>query len=127
MVRSYFVNESLDGQSYWFSEPGAPPEVKNPTIHLLPNYDEHLVAYKNHTPSLDLRIRENLAPEEPALMAHIIVLNGLVIGGWRRELRKKQAIIQTRLLVELEKDERAALMEAAEDYGRFLGVEVKVV
>jgi hypothetical protein len=59
-------------------------------------------------------------------MAHIITLNGLVIGGWRRTLRRKEVTITTNLLVTLDEGAQAALEAAAEGYGRFLGLPVKI-
>ena len=58
------------------------------------------------------------------LAAHILVLNGKVVGGWRRTIRKNEVTIRTKLLVLLDKTEQIALQLAAERYGRFMGMPV---
>ena len=123
-VQSHFENEIVDGRTYWFAPPERPAEVKEPTIHLLPNYDEHLISSKDRYTRLDPNVPEDLDLENGALIAHVIVKNGLVIGGWRRTLGKNQVFIETNLLVELNQTERDALEEAAKAYGRFLGLPV---
>jgi hypothetical protein len=58
---------------------GATGEV----AHLLPNYGEHLVAYKDHAPSFAPAVFRTPSREKPALTAHIVTIDGLVVGGWR--------------------------------------------
>jgi hypothetical protein len=55
-------------------------------------------------------------------MAHNIVRDGLVIGGWRRTLKKTQVEVQAKMLVPLRSQDRIALHAATEAYGRFLGL-----
>ncbi|MCI0398089.1 MAG: winged helix DNA-binding domain-containing protein [Chloroflexi bacterium] len=127
MVKSHFTHETVDGKTYWFAAPLAAVEVKDPTIHLLPNFDEHFVAYKDHQPSLDPAVLNNLPPPEEALRAHIIVRNGLVIGGWQRTLQKNEVIVKPKLLIPLNTTGQTALKAAAEAYGRFLGLPVTLL
>jgi hypothetical protein len=116
-----FEHLNADGRTYWFAPPERPAKVKDPTIHFLPNYDEHLISYKDRYTTFDPAVPEDLDPEHSALMAHIILKNGLVIGGWRRTLGRNLVSIETDLLVELDQKQQVALEEAAEAYGRFLG------
>jgi hypothetical protein len=92
-------------------------------VHLLPNYDEYLIAYKDHSPMVDVELQSRAGD---AFMAHIIVLNGQVVGGWRRVMQKNEIIITTKLLVKLDKVEQYALQLAAERYSRFLGLPVRL-
>ena len=101
---------------------------KTPTVHLLPNYDEYLIAYKDHSPSFDVaRLKQTRSGIEEVLMAHLVVLNGQVIGGWRRTIGKDEVAIKTKLLVTLSGAEQAALRAAAECYGQFLGKSVTLL
>ena len=65
--------------------------------------------------------------KQDVLMAHIVVLNGRVIGGWRRTIGKDEVTIKTNLLVKLTVAEEAALRAAATRYGQFLGKYVTLV
>lgn len=128
MAGADLVQEAVDDTTYWFAapEPTGAGTAKEPILHLLPNYDEHLVAYKDHRASFDPEVFQNLDPYSGALMGNIVVLKGQVIGGWRRTLTKKEAVLTTSLLVPINTEERAALHAAAERYGRFLDVSVSL-
>jgi hypothetical protein len=81
--------------------------VKSPTVHLLPTFDEYLFGTKDHA-----------APS--------IILNGRVIGQWRRTLPQKEAMIESNLSVRIGKAEQAALKAAAKRYSRCLEIPVVI-
>ncbi len=124
LVKPHLVQETVDGKVYWLTAPVGPPEVAEPVVHLLPNYDEHVVAYKDHRPSLDPGAPRALEGWGNALTAHLVVRNGLVVGGWRRSLEKSRVAITTDVLIALDDSERDDLKAAAEGYGRFVGLPV---
>ncbi len=125
IAQSQLVSETVGESTYWFAPTTAAGPLTSPIAHLLPNYDEYLVAYKDHRASFDADVYGNLKPEEPALMAHIVVIDGLVVGGWKRTVGRREATIKTTMLVPLRDAERDALRMAAEKYGRFLGLPVR--
>jgi len=69
---------------------------------------------KDHTASFDPNVMGKVARNAEALQAHIVVLNGGVIGGWRRTVGRKEIVITTDLLVRLSRTERAAPGEGRE-------------
>lgn len=121
------TSEQADGKTYWFTTHAATAQKKTPIVHLLPNYDEYLIAYKDHSPSFDTSIAKEAYQTDDVLMAHLIVLNGKVIGGWQRTIKRDEVTIKTKLLVTLNKAEEAALRAASERYGQFLGKSVTLV
>ena len=142
-VKSSFDSTEIAGRVYW-SPPQASPRatrvtraagkastagrsIAAPLVHLLPNYDEHVVAYRDHSHSLDPATREALRTRgsEP-LAVHLIARDGLVVGGWRRTFERGQAVVTTQLLVPLKPREMKALQQAAAEFGRFLEMPVKV-
>ena len=145
-VKSSLESTEVDGRVYWGPPettsrvtPGSRPsrsasmrdgkrgERGAPLVHLLPNFDEHVVAYRDHAPSLDPVMREALRTRrnEP-LALHLIVRDGLVVGRWRRTLEPGQAVITTQLLAPMKRRETKALEQAAADVGRFLEMPVTV-
>jgi len=126
LVRSHVEHMTLNGKTYWMASPApASVELAEPTVHLLPNYDEHVVAYKDHGPSCHpaaMRALHTRGGE--GLDAHLIALNGLVVGGWRRVLQTQRVVARTDLLIAFRASERKALHRAAEDYSRFMGLPV---
>ena len=116
---------SSAGKVYWWSgEPG--PASRNPIVHLLPNYDEHVVAYRDHGPSLDARAPGALHGWGNGLTTHMIVLNGLVVGGWRRTIAGAQVKLELNPLIDPRPAERKALRQEVARYGDFLGMKIIV-
>ena len=54
-------------------------------------------------------------------LPHVVVMDGVVIGGWRRTLERDEIRIRMSLVRKLTRVERAALQAAAEGYARHLG------
>lgn len=117
-------HRTVDGKTYWFGELGETAKTKAPLIHLLPNYDEYLIAYKDRSNSIDPSLHNHLRQRDDAFNAHIIVLNGQVIGGWRRTIEKDKVTVNANPLLKFGAAENRALRLAAERYGQFLGKSV---
>jgi winged helix DNA-binding protein len=121
----------VDGKEYWAAagafdpEPGQVPE---PHVLLLPNYDEALASYRDYSPMMDDALPRARSVAD-VLGAHIVVRDGLVVGGWRRTLATKLVTVTVTLLIPLTPAELHALDAAATTFGRFLGlpVELRVV
>ena len=127
MVRSDLECAKVDGKAYWSGGTAGAVDTREPVIHLLPNYDEHVVAYRNHSPSLDAAAVDALRTRtDRPLDAHLVARNGLIIGGWKRTLDRKAAVAQVISLVKLKPRERAALKFAVQEYGVFLGLPISV-
>jgi hypothetical protein len=126
MARSGLGSETIDGKTYWFSPHGRVASVPDPTIHLLPNYDEYLIAYRDHSASLDARLPSGSGAMYEMLSRHIVVLNGRVIGGWKTVAEKESVRAEAKLFVKLDRTQQDALDTAAERYGAFIGRPVTV-
>lgn len=128
MVKSQFVNEVLEGQTYWFANSGsrAPFREKSPKAYLLPNYDEYFIGFKDRSAIGEVARRSNLPENSPSLLAHIIILDSQVVGGWKRTLKKNVVIIELNLITDLTKAEKRAVAEAANWYGKFLDLRVEL-
>jgi hypothetical protein len=121
LIAAQLEEIAVAGKTY-FCTRGRTKSTGDTTLHLLPNFDEHIVAYKDRHASFDPRIA---ASRSQALASPGIVLNGQLIGGWRRTLERDAVCIEAKPLVPLTRAERAQLREAGDDYGRFLGVSVR--
>jgi hypothetical protein len=129
LAKSDLAFEAIGGQEYWTGSTSSSMHSRKPLVHLLPNYDECLIAYKDYAPSLDPRL--DAAGTRgflyDALSRHIVTLDGKVAGGWRRTIAKQRVNVETKLLVPFTDSQHSALSAAAERYGRFLGMPVDVV
>jgi hypothetical protein len=121
--------EVIGGRSFW-SSPAAPAVRRRgraPIVHLLPNYDEYLVAYRDRSDSLDPARQLGTAPfPHGSILAHAVVLNGQVWGGWKRRLSARPLVVELGPIDPLDDSESRALLRAADDLARFAGVPVTV-
>jgi len=121
------AHEVIGGKSYWSSPETRPAADAGPMVHLLPNYDEFLVAYRDRTASLDPARQPDAAPfPHGNVLAHVVVLNGQVWGGWKRRLQGRQVVVELGPLAVLDATQTTALERAAGDFARFLGVPVTI-
>lgn len=129
MVKSHFANEMLEGQTYWFanSRSPAPFREKSPKAYLLPNYDEYFIGFKDRSAIGEVVRRSDLPENSPALNAHIIILDGQIVGGWRRTLKTDAVLVELNPIATLTKAENQAVTDAANRYGAFLGLSVELV
>jgi len=127
MVKTEFVNEVLGDQSYWFANSVTPVIEKSPTAHLLPNYDEYFIGFKDRSAIGNVAKQAGIKGDDPSLIAHIIILDGQIVGGWRRTIKKDVVLIKLNLITKLTKAENQAVIAATEQYGKFLGLPAELV
>jgi hypothetical protein len=117
---------SVDGRQYWAGKAAAAAPAARTAVHLLPNYDELVVAYADRTASIDPARVKKIGVWTMPIANNVVVVDGRVVGGWRRTLAKDAAVIEPKLVVRLSAGARAGLRAAAERHGRFLSVPVKL-
>jgi len=61
-----------------------------------------------------------------ALRGHVIVVDGQLVGGWKRTLTKEAVVVEVTLLVGLSRPEREAVVGAARAMGDFLELPVEL-
>jgi hypothetical protein len=104
----------------------SPPRSRTPRMHLLSNYDEYLIAYKDRSDFMGPDAVRKLGPPERVFAAHFALEDGLLVGGWRRELSQKELVIELRIIALSAAATRALEKEAAR-IGRFYGVPARIV
>jgi hypothetical protein len=117
-VRGQLEQEVASGQEFWFAASALPRKGGSPQVLLLPNYDEYTIGYRDHSAVFDLSRRFDL------VYGHVLVIDGRVVGTWRRTLQKTEVVIQTNTFAPLSKAESRAVVRAADRYGAFLGLPV---
>jgi hypothetical protein len=126
MVKSDFVNQVRQGQSYWFANSASPVKMKSPTAHLLPNYDEYFIGFRDRSAIAELAEKVGIKSDDPSLISHIVLLDGQIIGGWRRTLKKDSVLIELNVFAKLTGAEHQAVSKAVEQYGKFLGLPTRL-
>jgi len=116
------VAAELDGETagkttFWTGRGKTAPAVPY-AAYLLPCYDECLLSYRGESAAPDQRSAGGRGPRE---YGPTIVVDGRIAGTWARSITKDAVVITLKLYAPLTRRAAAAVGEAAERYGRFLG------
>ena len=101
------------------------PRRGGPRVHLLSIYDEYVSSYRDRRAIVSPDHGRRLVNQGAAL-AWTIVLDGQMVGTWRRVLARDHVTIEPTLFVRFSRAERDELEAAARRYGAFLGLPVEV-
>lgn len=123
MVKSQLMHEERDGQTYWFSSSTLPEGDFPETACLLPNYDEYTVGYTGRSAIFDALHAHKLDPRG-GLLTNTLVLNGQVIGHWKRTFKKGAVVIEANPFILLSNTGSRAFAASANRYSAFLGMPV---
>ena len=113
---------SIDGKDYWH-DPGLDwRPVRDGVVHLLPNFDEYTVGYRDR--SALMHASYPFRPELFAfssILSNIVTAGGELRGSWRRVTTSGGVRVEVRPLAPLARSVRAGIDEAVRRYARFLG------
>lgn len=134
MIRAQ--REEIDGVVYWSVNESAVQPRRRPapagagrtrardrSVHLLPIYDEYVVAYRDrvavpHAPGSIAR-----ATGTPVMFQHPVIIGGQIAGTWRSS-RADRCTLDVTMLRAITASERRALVAATKRYARFRRIEL---
>ncbi len=122
-VKGHLHAETMNGQVYWLAELVADSQNTAPTAHILSIYDEYISGYKDRSAIGDEDIAGRLFALGNAL-TYIVVVDGRIVGTWKRSLTKNAVIVATNLFTTLSEPEDQAVNAAIQRYGEFLNLPV---
>ena len=114
----------LNDQTYWTN-----PSTSNLTassVHLLPWFDEFLVAYKDRSAVLNPEYVKQVNAGG-GLLNPIIVIDGRVMGTWKRTLTAKAVKVELEPFQPLTQTQLSTIELAGQRYGTFLGKAVELI
>ncbi len=121
LAHAHLVREDNAGIAYWRSSDAMEPAAVG-SVHLLPPFDEYLVGYKDRSAALDPAFGREVIGINGLVNASIVV-DGRVVGTWKRSVGKDAVTIAPRLLAPTKRGGATAIKRAAARYGVFLGVQ----
>jgi Winged helix DNA-binding domain len=123
MAKRSLTQETINGQTYWLASSTPTTKDPSPTAYLLPAFDEYTVAYKDRSAVLDPAYSKQ-ANSGNGIIYPTIVVDGQVVGTWKRAIKKDELAISPNPFAKLKRAETHAIAEAADRYGKFLGASV---
>jgi hypothetical protein len=118
--------ETMDGAVYYAVEIGEAAPLRSPAAFLLPNYDELFIGLKDRRAFGDRLARARRPVPPGAVFVHVLVIDGQVVGDWRRADEGRRRRIRWRVRAEITRAEERALEAAARRYSAFLGAPLAV-
>jgi hypothetical protein len=131
-------HQTLAGKDYW-SDAEAGPVREVAVAHLLPNFDEYTVAYRDRAAVLNAD--RSFDPDRPAggrpawppvlspgsILSNVVTIGGRVRGSWRRAVVRGSLQVEVRLFDRLKSAEKAAVEEAGQQLARFYERPVELI
>ncbi len=124
--RALFDTQKVDGKEYWFPKTTTNPAPALASTLLLPGFDEYMLGYKDRSAALHADHTGKIVPGGNGMFLSTIVINGQVVGTWKRTIKKDHVLIIASPFRHLSKADMKLVGQAAERYGRFLGLPAKV-
>lgn len=120
-IKSELEEWIIDGKTYY-----GPPindfklvSPKNKIAYLLQAYDEYTVSYKDRSAIFNTKHATKV--KNDVNFFSILVINGEVLGFWKRTFKKGKIDIDVKPLRTFSKDESIAVEAAVESYSSFIG------
>lgn len=117
---------TIDGKTYWMPKTNPPIPTDAPSTYLLPPFDEYLLGYQDRTDVLERQYFDRIVPGGNGIFNAIIVMDGQVVGIWRRAFKKNKVIITAETFAPFTADQRESFAQAAQAYGTFHNLPVEV-
>ena len=107
----------VDGTRYYL-RPGLEPAAR--AVRLLPGFDEYLLGYSDRSAPLSGADTAVIVPGGNGMFLSTVVINGEVVGWWRRTPRAKRVQLDLEPLHEIPSSAATGIAAAAKRYGAFL-------
>jgi hypothetical protein len=126
LIRPDFISDKAGEITYWFPHSASSVFNSKESVHLLPAFDEYIIAYRDRSASLVFEHHKK-AVSNNGIFRPVIVINGLVKGIWKRTIKKDVAVLEMSLFHPLNKKEMRGIEKAGKRYGEYLDHPVGVV
>lgn len=125
MVKPALVQETLADRIWWSATSRSTGDVSG-SAHLLPVYDEYLIAYKDrHLVAVANATSAGAQPHD--IFAHYLVIDGRLAGTWRQTLTARSIVLKPQPYHPLTKAAARAVAASAARYAQFMEKAVEVV
>jgi hypothetical protein len=113
---------ALGGQTVWFAD--APPAAPSHRLgaHLLPNYDEFFIGFRDRSAVLQSASMLQVPAPTGARYPNVIAVDGQLVGSWRRDVARDGVCVELDLPVPVNEAKRRLVNQAAQKYASHLGL-----
>ena len=118
MLSHSMTKEIIDKKVYFLSKDFKTQESPAHKIHLLSTYDEFIMGYKDRSAIMPLKNRKTVRFDS------VIVLDGIVIGSWKRAISKNEIDLEYAFFAPMTKPQRKLFDEGLDRFAEFMDLKV---
>jgi Winged helix DNA-binding domain len=122
-IKNDFISEKINNQIYYFNADNKAFKSTE-SIHFLPTFDEFMVSYKDRSDSIEPHLKE-IAMTSNGIFKPIIVVNGRVIGIWKRTIKKDKLMIEPQFFKDYRPLEKDIMLKEMKRFGAFNGLSIE--
>jgi hypothetical protein len=111
--------DDVDGFTYWSTGGSAPKPPLSTVAHLLPNYDEYLIAHKDRHLVVSRGSGDGVTRIKDPFVHHVVV-DGRLAGSWTRVVTDRAVTVECAAYVRPDQETRDAIDAAVARLGRFM-------
>lgn len=121
LIESELIAEQLKDQTWYIHNSCRTHGKSVDSLHLLPSYDEYLIAYKDRTDVLPKEFYSK-AFTNNGLFYPVLLHEGQVVGNWNKSIKKGESYLEHSLFHENNCMEENLLNKAKDNYKKFLNI-----
>ena len=121
MCHNVLTEIELDGTTYHLAPETLAATPPTALVHLLPGFDEYLLGYGDRTAALASAHNEAIVPGGNGMFRPTIVVDGEVVGTWRRTLRAREIVVEAIPFARQPAAVHEGIAQTARAYGAFIG------
>ncbi|GAC1504945.1 MAG: winged helix DNA-binding domain-containing protein [Candidatus Dormibacteraceae bacterium] len=116
-------HQAIAGKEYWFDAKAGRALDAAGVAHLLPNFDEYTVAYRDRGEVM----HAGRLPEPASTLSNVVTIGGRIRGSWHRTPGRNGVRVEIQALDRLEPAEVRAIEKAGRRLGRYLDRPVELL
>ncbi len=124
-IKVEFHSEIIGHQTYYIPDKSFHSSLPSDVLHILPAFDEYIIAYKDRSATM-IPERFQKVVSNNGVFRPVILINGRVLGIWKRVLSKNRLLVEVEPFEVLSSEIKEKLEKEYAVYGQFLGISTKV-
>lgn len=126
LVGQGFGSFSREGLTYIYPETGFEGAGQSDSVLLLPAFDEFIICYANRSAVITQKEMARVISSN-GIFRPILVVQGEVVGIWKREIKKEVLRLTVLPFKPLSKKQEAICKQQAKRLGQFYGKQIEVI
>ena len=125
VVEKEFERVTINERNNWYPRDREAVKVPPNTVHLLPNYDEYGIGYKDRSAFHDPELARHSGSRNNPVFRNLLVVGGRMMGTWDRTLKAREVSVTTSLFAPVRERTAQSIDAAIRRYTRFLGMPLR--